>query len=265
MPFRLEVAQPHDAPRIAQIHMDAFSSNALICAIHAADKGLRDLRKAVEKKVLADMEDVKTTVLIVRYISEGAAASENDVAIESSSNSDVIGFAKWTHPIYPGENCVPPSWNLPESTDPRVLGPWRVQVEKVEKAIIGQTPRYGQYLYPNLVSLQSSDNLTLPPELTYLAVDARYARQGAGRMIVQWALDLCEAEGCLAYVESTVEAVPFYEKMGFVAAGSISLDIAGMRGQGGVEVYQEIGCIYRPKCGEGLSERSRSLSTIGIV
>jgi hypothetical protein len=69
-------------------------------------------------------------------------------------------------------------------------------------------------------------------------------------MMVQWALDLCDAEGCRAYVESTVEAVPFYERMGFVTVGSISLDIAGMNGHGDVEVYQEVGCIYRPKRGE---------------
>jgi GNAT superfamily N-acetyltransferase len=264
MPFQLEVARPHDAPRIAHIHMDAFSSNALIRAIHAADEGLRDLHEAVERKALADMEDVKTTVLIVRHVNEGDAACESDIAIEKSDNGDIVGFAKWTHPIHPGDNYVPPPWNLPESTDLKVLGPWRVQAEKLEEKIIGHTPRYGRYPAECCIC-QYSKVLTLPPELTYLAVDTKYARQGAGTMMVQWALDLCEAEGCLAYVESTVTAVPFYERMCFVAAGFISLEIAGTNSHEGEEMYREIGCIYRPRRGEGASAENESLPIVSDV
>jgi sialic acid synthase SpsE len=88
--------------------MDAFSSNALIRAIHAADEGLRDLHKAVEMKALADIKDAKTTVIIVRDVNEGTAASESNIAIERSTNGDIIGFAKWTHPMHPSEIYTPP-------------------------------------------------------------------------------------------------------------------------------------------------------------
>jgi hypothetical protein len=65
-------------------------------------------------------------------------------------------------------------------------------------------------------------------------------------MMVKWALDLCETQQCPAYVESTVEAVPFYEKMGFRAVGTISLDISGKIEGEDVGVYEEVGCIYKP-------------------
>jgi predicted N-acetyltransferase YhbS len=66
-------------------------------------------------------------------------------------------------------------------------------------------------------------------------------------MLVQWALDRCEAEGCPAYVESTVEAVQFYENLGFKEAGRIAIDLSGLSDQRDVDIYQEAGCIYMPK------------------
>lgn len=65
-------------------------------------------------------------------------------------------------------------------------------------------------------------------------------------MLVQWALDLCEAHGYPAYVESTVEAVPFYEKMGFKIAGRIRLDLGRVTDDADAGLYEEVGCIYSP-------------------
>lgn len=62
-------------------------------------------------------------------------------------------------------------------------------------------------------------------------------------MLVRWALDKCDAEEYLAYVESTVEAVTFYEKLGFKIAGRIAMKL-NESGQDGSRLYEEIGCIY---------------------
>jgi hypothetical protein len=158
MTFQLELARPDDATRIAEIHMNAFGSNALIRAIHAADEHLKDLFKAVENKALADMQDVKTTVLVVRHVdgstvnsgtnvSGAGPGNEVDNTIVKDAKGDVVGFAKWAHPIFPSDDYSPPLWNLPKSTDLEILRPWRVQVEKVEEEIIGHTPRYGRFFY----------------------------------------------------------------------------------------------------------------------
>jgi GNAT superfamily N-acetyltransferase len=230
MTFHLTTAQPENAPRIAQLHIDAFSSNALIRAIYAADTNLTGLRKAVELKAVADMQDEKTTVLVAR-------------CNKTISEDSIIGFAKWTHPIHSHEKYTPPKWNLPQSTDHDILGRWKKEVEKVESKIIGDEPHYG------LLMASTDMKLCLTKiELTYIAVDAAYARQGVGVMMVQWALDRCEAEGYPTYVESTVDAVGFYEKMGFEVAGRIRLDLVevGEKGNGRGEVYEEVGCVCRP-------------------
>jgi hypothetical protein len=48
-------------------------------------------------------------------------------------------------------------------------------------------------------------------------------------------------------VESTVEAVLFYEKSGFKEAGTIAIDLGGLSDHGNVDIYKEAGCIYMPK------------------
>jgi hypothetical protein len=137
--------------------MDAFGTNTIIKAIHAPDKDLKELREAVEEKVLADMRDQKTTVLVVRYSDDESASVrptklfEDGVERGVSSTQDVVesvivGFAKWTHPVQPNENYKWPRWNLSKTKDRKVLDPWLAEVKRVEEEIIGDTPRYGQYL-----------------------------------------------------------------------------------------------------------------------
>jgi predicted N-acetyltransferase YhbS len=248
MEFRLSIAQPRDASRITQIHMDAFGSNAIIRAIHAADPELEELRRAVEDKILADTQDEKITVLVVRADTPPGDKVEGAKRVVAAG--DIIAFAKWTHPIHPGEHYTPPSWNLPKSTNQNILGPWRKEVERVEAKIIGDTPRYGQSLGPKTTPIgvwNWKANMSISLELTYLAVESAYARSGIGRMLVQWALDRCDTEQRPAYVESTVDAVGFYEKMGFVVKGRINLDLGVLTGGTAIEVYEEVGCIYQPR------------------
>jgi hypothetical protein len=150
MSFRLDVAQLDDANQITQIHMDAFSSNVIIRAIHHIDSDLKDWRASVHKKNVTDIHDARTTVLVVRYNEADtteATWSLNGYSAESGRNSgEVIGFAKWTHPFRPEDGYTPPPWEVPKSTDQSILRPWLDQVNKVQAEIIGQTPRYGKEL-----------------------------------------------------------------------------------------------------------------------
>jgi hypothetical protein len=76
--------------------------------------------------------------------------------------------------------------------------------------------------------------------------------------MVQWALDQCEAEGYPAYVESTVESLPFYEKLGFKVAGRISMDLREVVHDEEVGLYEEVGCIYTPESKAGLLDPDAS-------
>lgn len=84
-------------------------------------------------------------------------------------------------------------------------------------------------------------------ELAYLAVDARYVRQGVGSMLLSWGLDLCKITGLPAYVESTTQAASFYERRGFKAIKTISLNIRKDNENQTMEIYEEVACLYSPE------------------
>ena len=49
-----------------------------------------------------------------------------------------------------------------------------------------------------------------------------------------------------AYLESTVDAAPLYEKKGFKAVEKLSMKLAGMTNDGALVVYEETCFILRP-------------------
>jgi hypothetical protein len=61
-------------------------------------------------------------------------------------------------------------------------------------------------------------------------------------------------------VESTVEAVQFYENLGFKEAGRIAIDLSGLSDHRDVDIYQEAGCIYMPK-GKSISKDDNQISS----
>ena len=54
-----------DAPRIAEIHMAAFGRNAMLHAQFPTPATREALQTCIRDKAVADIEDPKTTVLVV--------------------------------------------------------------------------------------------------------------------------------------------------------------------------------------------------------
>jgi GNAT superfamily N-acetyltransferase len=239
MSFRLATAQPKDAAAIAEIHMGVFGTNALIRAIYPTEEVREGLAKAVEMKALADIQDPHITVLVAHYHEHAGTAVDHACP---PTSSPIIGFAKWVHPVRPEDEYTPPPWSLPEGTDWAILTPWIAAAEKTEEAVMGKTPHYGEW-----VAHLNVDQLTDNTELTYLAVDAQYARRGVGAMLLQWGLDQCDETGCPAYVESTTEAVTFYKEHGFESGERITIELRGRVDDDDVVLYEEVGCIYKSK------------------
>ncbi|RMZ73417.1 hypothetical protein GMOD_00007925 [Pyrenophora seminiperda CCB06] len=222
----LRPARPLDIPKIAALHVSAFSSNKLMRAIYPTPQIWTAFQSAVERKMMADMQDSHTTVMVAtagNFASELATERgtvEKVAQGETEKRDEVVGFAVWIHPTPSSEESTPPSWNLPEGTDWGVLGPWKDAAGKVASDIIGERPHY---------------------ELSWLAVAPQYARRGIGTMLLRWGLDVCEREQVPAYLESTVEtAENFYMKAGFAEKGRIQLMVKG-------ELYEEVAYLYEPR------------------
>ncbi|KAI0571429.1 GNAT family acetyltransferase [Pyrenophora tritici-repentis] len=218
----LRPAQPTDAPGLAAIHTSAFSTNKLMRAIYPTSQVWAAFQSAVERKMMADMHDAHTTVLVAtaKRFSSGFGAEREAAQGEVEERDEIVGFAVWIHPTPCKEGFTPPAWNLPEGTDWGVLGPWKEASEKVASHVIGERPHY---------------------ELSWLAVASQYARRGVGTMLLRWGLDACDREHVPAYLDSTVEAAEnFYLKAGFEEKGRIKLMVKG-------EMYEEVACLYDPK------------------
>ena len=72
--FRLDTATHRDAPRIAEIHMAAFGPNAMLHAQFPTPAIRQQLQICITEKAFADIDDPKTTVLVVTN-SEGISDS----------------------------------------------------------------------------------------------------------------------------------------------------------------------------------------------
>ncbi|KAK1672966.1 hypothetical protein BDP55DRAFT_730972 [Colletotrichum godetiae] len=63
--------------------------------------------------------------------------------------------------------------------------------------------------------------------LTFLCTDYRFRGRGAGKALVHAATKAARAEGLPVFLESTTDAVPFYERLGFVMIGKFHMDLPG--------------------------------------
>lgn len=64
--------------------------------------------------------------------------------------------------------------------------------------------------------------------------------------MLQWGIEQCKREGTPAYLESTVEAAPLYEKNGWSAVETFSLALEGVTANDAIEKYTEISFLFEP-------------------
>ncbi|OHE96031.1 hypothetical protein CORC01_08724 [Colletotrichum orchidophilum] len=150
--------------------MAAFGPNAMLHAQFPTPIIRQELQKSIENKALADIDDSKTTVLVVT----GSKDKEKNADI-------VIAFAKWSHPVLPGEDYMEPAWVWPEGTDLKVLEAWTAKAAEAESRSIGDAPCY---------------------RLTFIGTDPAYGHQGAGHLLLKWGIEQCHGNGSPLYLES---------------------------------------------------------------
>ncbi|KAI0861772.1 putative GNAT family acetyltransferase [Xylaria cubensis] len=233
MPLKLYPAVPADAGRISEIHMAAFASNAMLLAQFQTPEVREGLQESIRLKALADIEDPKISVLVVRDIpqnSETREAEDEMSRISDVGNSEgdemgkVVAFAKWSYPVGKDENYEEAPWIWPPGTNINILEGWGRAAEEVQEQLMGDKPCY---------------------RLTFMGTDPLHERRGAASIMVRWGLEQCRKDNVPGYLESTLEAAPFYQKMGFTTSRLISLRYQ-LQNREGYEVYEELAFVYHP-------------------
>ncbi|KAI3318493.1 hypothetical protein HD806DRAFT_511806 [Xylariaceae sp. AK1471] len=227
MGLLLREAKCADVGRIAEIHMAAFGPNRMLHAqfsmpaLHAA------LQNCIALKARADIDDPKTTVLVIQ--NEGALQSTKESEkllseTKKDTQAPIVAFAKWSHPVTSEDNYVEPPWIWPEGTRLEVLNSWAEKTEKAQSEALGDAPCY---------------------RLAFMGTDPSHGKQGAASLLLQWGIDQCKRHRVPGYLESTVEAAAFYEKRGFKSVGIIAQDISPDHSDK-YEVYQETIFVFFP-------------------
>lgn len=109
--------------------MAAFKDNAMLHAQFPTPAIRRSLQTCIEDKTLADINDPKITVLVVT----GSDSKDKDL---------VVAFAKWSYPIFPGEDYVESPWIWPDGTDLDTLRAWTAKAAEAESRSVGENPCY---------------------------------------------------------------------------------------------------------------------------
>ena len=91
---------------------------------------------------------------------------------------------------------------------------------------------------------QKKTVLTQTLGLTFIGTDPVHERRGAASLLLQWGLVRCVRDNVPAYLESTVDAGPLYERHGFTSAENLSMVLEGREGESAL--YEEVCFIFRP-------------------
>lgn len=162
MPLVLTLAHRADAGRIAEIHMAAFGPNMMLRAQFPTPAVRQALQRCIEMETLAEIDDPKTTVLIVRESpdDEQLTSAQSGPLIQSKDKAEqerkgrAIAFAKWAHPVTDEEDYVEPPWMWPEGTDRNVLENWMRKTEEAQERALGRTPCYRMFTSPFRLSFR---------------------------------------------------------------------------------------------------------------
>lgn len=75
-------------------------------------------------------------------------------------------------------------------------------------------------------------------DLTFLCTDDGFRGRGAGTALVRAVSDEAASRGLPVFLESTMDAAPFYKKLGFAKVGGFRISIPAKNG--GEETYEEV-------------------------
>jgi hypothetical protein len=131
--------------------MTVFNPNAMLRAQFPSLDARTGLQRWLERTTLAEIRGSKVTVLVVRHRHEVTADErlvsglhdiDQDLRTTSAPpvSSEIIAFAKWTHPVIVDEDHVQQQRSWPEGTDMAVLEEWIRITEEAQEAAIGQVP-----------------------------------------------------------------------------------------------------------------------------
>ncbi|KAH1488330.1 hypothetical protein KXW88_006898 [Aspergillus fumigatus] len=189
--------------------MAAFHTNGMLLAQFPTPAVRKGLWMSLVDKVVKEIRDPQWEVLVAR-----------------EADDRVVSFAKWCLPLSESTVYEEEPWVWPEGTNMAILNAWVKKVEQAAKEIMGKTPCY---------------------RLSFIATDPSYALRGAGSLLVNWGIERSKEENIPIALESTLDAVPFYQRLGFQTEARVSMPLEGI-GKDGEAILEVIVDVETRNC-----------------
>ena len=155
---RITPAAEPDASRIADIHMAAFASNALLLAQFPTPEIRTQFRDCIASKTAADIRDPNIAVLVAR-----------------DQEDQIISFAKWSLPVTDQGTDAETPWRWPAGSNLPVLEAWAARMEEAHRRVVGERLSYGEsrlFHVPLAIVTFPSSRLHTPSSLINLSLKA---------------------------------------------------------------------------------------------
>ncbi|KAJ4392463.1 hypothetical protein N0V85_007033 [Neurospora sp. IMI 360204] len=256
-----------EAARIAQIHLLAMQSNPLLHAQFPTRKSQYALECFLARDTQQKMGGPLQTATQNRDV-EGIR-----VARLEGEREKMVGFIRWDYPPLPiggkalGDDVVGEEGKGGDSEVQKAAeGEGDKKKKKLEEGEIKELEGCRrEYLeeYARLAEEAKERSGFIKKRcwhLTFVCIDPKYQGRGAGSLLTRRLLELVDAqdedEKLPVYLESTMEAVPMYERLRFEAVDGFEMEIPAPRmvsgedegkAEGDKMTYREVCMVYYPK------------------
>ncbi|KAL6866660.1 acyl-CoA N-acyltransferase [Trichoderma novae-zelandiae] len=216
MAFIISTPSEEDAPAIPTVHLRAMDANLLTHAQFPSPEGLRFFHGWLATDTVGHIRDGDKGVL----------------AAKEERTGQIVSFVKWlVH--RPGDDGAEEGrreeW--PEVARGEYLDPYAELTGRVRDGVMGKG---AAYYHP-----------------TYLCTDPSWAGRGAASVLLRKVQDLAAEEGLPVVLEATMNAVGFYEKMGFEVRDELSMMLPARGASEPTEIYEERCMVWVPGKGNG--------------
>ncbi|RFU78117.1 hypothetical protein TARUN_4108 [Trichoderma arundinaceum] len=200
-----------DVPAVSTVHLRAMDENLLTHAQFPSPEGLQFFHAWLQRNTLEHLRDGDKGVLVAK----------------DGETGEVVSFVKWlVH--RPGEEAQQQVeeevW--PEVARKEYLDPYAALTERVRVRAVGEAAAYH---HP-----------------TYLCTDPRWAGRGAASLLLRKVQELAAADNLPIVLEATMNAVTFYQKMGFEVRDELSMMLPPRGSSEPTEFYEERCMVWTP-------------------
>lgn len=237
MAFDIVPAVKGDAAKVADVHLNAMGDNALLHAQFPSPESLEFLRGWLENDTAQHVEDGSKGVLIAK----------DDRSKETAS------FVKWQ--VHGGKKASidqpAQAEEWPDSCRTEYLDSYGELTARVRKEVMGDSPYYRMSQFTKYDSSSKAtgpagSGLTQPADVTFLCTEPNYANQGAASSLLRQVQERAAADGMAVVLESTMNAVTFYQRLRFGIARELDMMLPERGSDEPTELYEEKCMVWRP-------------------